>query len=132
MRSDIREGKYNGWEDVHQFFRRQSQLYQVHRNSHAIACLRELGLLTDASLAPEHLRLLADEALETRRWMLQGILESRQKDYANPFRQMVYETDAEMEQVLGRLDDNTFIQDQQAALSAFETDTTSLMSRLQP
>ncbi len=38
----------------------------------------------------------------------------------NPFRQMVYDTEAEMEQVLGRIDDNAFIQEQQEALSSFE------------
>ena len=66
------------------------------------------------------LRSLADEALETKRWIMQGILDSRQKDYVNPFRQMVYDTEAEMEQVLGRMDDNAFIQEQQEALSSFE------------
>ncbi len=97
---------------------------------HAISCLMELGVIHQHSFDHHTLRVLAEEALETRRWMLQGILDSRQKDYDNPFRQMVYETEAEMEQVLGRIDDNAFIQEQQAGLSVFETGTKSLLQGL--
>jgi hypothetical protein len=97
---------------------------------HAMACLTELGAINQNTFDDESLRNLAAEALETKRWIMQGILESRQKDYANPFRQMVYETEAEMEQVLGRIDDNAFIQEQQAALSAFETRTNMLLQSL--
>lgn len=132
MRQDVVENKYETWDDVHQFYRRQSELYQEQRNAHAISCMRELGALTDASLSPEELRTLANEAVDTKRWIMQGILDSRQKDYANPFRQMVYETEAEMEQVLGRIDDNSFIQEQQAALSLFETDTRELINKICP
>jgi hypothetical protein len=42
-------------------------------------------------------------------WMVKGIYESRAKDYANPFRRMVYESQKEMEKVVGRLKDNAFI-----------------------
>jgi hypothetical protein len=45
---------------------------------------------------------------------------------------MVYETEAEMEQVLGRIDDNSFIQEQQAALSQFETETRELINKICP
>lgn len=132
MRQDVVGDKYKCWEDIHAFYRGQSELYRSQRNTHAIANLRELGALTEGALTPEDLRTLADEAVETKRWIMQGILESRQKDYANPFRQMVYETEAEMEQVLGRIDDNSFIQEQQAALSQFETETRELINKICP
>jgi hypothetical protein len=118
LRADI--GKYKGWNDVHQFYRRQSENYRKQRNTHAIACLLELGVLDKKTFDKSSLVSLADEAMDTRRWIIKGILDSRQKDYVNPFRQMVYDTEAEMEQVLGRMDDNAFIQEQQEALSSFE------------
>jgi len=130
FRQEVGEGKYKSWEDVHSFYRLQAESYQVQRNMHAMACLTELGAINQNTFDDESLRNLAAEALETKRWIMQGILESRQKDYANPFRQMVYETEAEMEQVLGRIDDNAFIQEQQAALSAFETRTNMLLQGL--
>ena len=130
FRQEVGEGKYKSWEDVHSFYRLQAETYQVQRNMHAMACLTELGAINQNTFDDESLRNLAAEALETKRWIMQGILESRQKDYANPFRQMVYETEAEMEQVLGRIDDNAFILEQQAALSAFETRTNMLLQSL--
>lgn len=128
MRADI--GKYKGWNDVHQFYRRQSENYRKQRNTHAIACLLELGVLDKKTFNIDVLRSLADEAMDTRRWIVQGILDSRQKDYVNPFRQMVYDTEAEMEQVLGRIDDNAFIQEQQEALADFETRVMNVLSRI--
>jgi NDP-sugar pyrophosphorylase family protein len=128
LRADI--GKYKGWNDIHQFYRRQSDNYQRQRNTHAIACLLELGVIDKKTFDVVRLRSLADEALETKRWIMQGILDSRQKDYENPFRQMVYDTEAEMEQVLGRIDDNAFIQEQQEALMTFTEGISSLLSRL--
>lgn len=130
FRKEVVEGKYKNWEDVHAFYRLQAEIYQAQRNMHAISCLMELGVIDRHSFDHHKLRLLAEEALETRRWMLQGILDSRQKDYDNPFRQMVYESEAEMEQVLGRIDDNAFIQEQQAGLSVFETGTNNLLQQL--
>ncbi|MEY4886488.1 MAG: hypothetical protein RL151_1797 [Bacteroidota bacterium] len=130
FRQEVGEGKYKSWEDVHSFYRLQAESYQLQRNMHAMACLTELGAINQNTFDDESLRNLAAEALETKRWIMQGILESRQKDYANPFRRMVYETEAEMEQVLGRIDDNAFILEQQAALSAFETRTNMLLQRL--
>ena len=48
--------------------------------------------------------------------MVDGIASSRAKDYTNPFRKMVYETEAEMEAVTGKLNENSFILQQQEEL----------------
>jgi hypothetical protein len=37
------------------------------------------------------------------------IKSSREKDYTNPFRKMVYENQAEMDAIVGDLNDNSFI-----------------------
>jgi hypothetical protein len=41
------------------------------------------------------------------------------KDYDNPFRKMMYETEAEMESVLGSIDDNNFIKQEQEEANYF-------------
>jgi NDP-sugar pyrophosphorylase family protein len=130
FRADIGQNKYNSWADVHQFYQQQSDEYRKQRNIHAMACLIELGVINMQTFNASVFRTLVDEAVDTKRWVMRGILESRQKDYANPFRQMVYETEAEMEQVLGRIDDNAFIQDQQEALSGFEDRMAKLLYRI--
>ena len=47
---------------------------------------------------------------------VKGIYDSRAKDYTNPFRKMVYETEAEMDIVTGKLEENSFILQQQEEL----------------
>ena len=39
----------------------------------------------------------------------QKIKSSREKDYTNPFRKMVYQNQAEMDAIVGDLNDNSFI-----------------------
>jgi hypothetical protein len=42
----------------------------------------------------------------------QKIKSSREKDYTNPFRKMVYQNQAEMDAIVGDLNDNSFIEKQ--------------------
>ena len=42
--------------------------------------------------------------------LAQGTYDSRKKDYDNPYRQMVYDSKEEMEAVVGKLEDNSFIE----------------------
>jgi hypothetical protein len=48
--------------------------------------------------------------------MVKGIISARAKDYENPFRTMVYENREEMNEVIGALEDNSFINQQQEEL----------------
>ena len=61
--------------------------------------------------------------------MAKGMYESRAKDYTNPFRKMVYETKEEMEAVVGKIEDNQFIQDQFAELEVFKKTVKSLIRK---
>jgi hypothetical protein len=60
---------------------------------------------------------------------VKGIYESRAKDYTNPFRKMVYDTEDEMNTVLGKLEDNSFIQQQYAALDELKKQVKSAMRK---
>ena len=58
--------------------------------------------------------------------MTKGIHESRAKDYQNPFRKIVYESFAEMNTVLGKLEDNSFITQQLEELVSFKKEIIAL------
>jgi hypothetical protein len=47
-------------------------------------------------------------------------MSSRKKDYLNPFRKMVYENQDEMDQVVGKLDDNSFINNQKKTFDQYK------------
>jgi hypothetical protein len=59
-------------------------------------------------------------ASNTKEWITRSIYNSRAKDYSNPYRKMVYENFAEMNEVIGKLEDNGFITDQNESLLAFK------------
>jgi hypothetical protein len=52
--------------------------------------------------------------------MSQSIYQTRSKDYNSDFRKMVYDTQEEMEQVMGKLEDNGFIQQEIEDLKVFK------------
>ena len=56
---------------------------------------------------------LVQKTLEIKSWMVNRIRDSRAKDYQNEFRKMIYDNDQEMEEVIGRLEDNVFIRQQE-------------------
>jgi hypothetical protein len=109
IRENIRSGKVKNWNDIHQFYALQSLQYPVQKLKHAFASLMELGVFSKRNFDKSILKELIGEAIETKKWILEGIISSRKKDYTNPFRKMVYENDAEMEKVIGKLSENSFI-----------------------
>jgi hypothetical protein len=69
-------------------------------------------------------------AIETKTWLTKNVYESREKDYTNSFRKMVYDTNEEMNNVLGKLEDNSFIKEEQERLKVFVTKANGLIKQL--
>ena len=59
---------------------------------------------------------------------MENITRSREKDYNNPFRKMVYDSQEEMDKVMGSLSDNSFIRQEAKALKTFEKNVATLIS----
>ena len=66
-----------------------------------------------------------------KEWMVKSIYESRAKDYNNEYRKMVYETNTEMNNVLGKLADNVFIKGQKEELKLFKKKVNDLIKTFQ-
>jgi hypothetical protein len=109
LRENIHTGKVKSWNDIHHFYGVQSLQYPEQKLKHAIASLIDIGALTKKDFDKSRLKELITEALESKKWILEGIISSRKKDYTNPFRKMVFENDAEMDKVVGKFSENSFI-----------------------
>jgi hypothetical protein len=70
------------------------------------------------------------EALATNRWIEEQLIASRSKDYQNPFRKLVYDTEREMNEVMGKLADNPFIAHYRKKTAQFEKQAASLLHLL--
>jgi hypothetical protein len=126
----VHSGRIKSWEAVHAFYTEQGQRYANDKLGHALAALKDVFGIQLKKADPLMLKNLLLQSITTREWMVQEIYESRAKDYDNPFRKMVYETTGAMNNVLGKLDDNTFIKQEQTALENYKKEILQLCKKL--
>lgn len=130
--ANIKNRFFQEWNQIHTHYHELSAQYEHAKLIHAIASYAELkGISTDEGWNREVISDLLITTKETKQWMMDEIYNSRAKDYANPFRLMVYESYAEMEKVVGRLEDNSFINSQRAELSVFEKAVDTILANIE-
>lgn len=117
---NIHHGKITGWDEVHAFYQDCNNQYEHQKLQHAFASLLEILKLTPEKINKKNFAALLQQAVATKEWMVKAIYESRAKDYDNQFRKMVYDSQKEMEAVIGKLKDNSFILQQQEELKLFK------------
>ncbi|TAD91825.1 MAG: DUF4954 family protein [Bacteroidetes bacterium] len=124
------DGKITSWEGLHNFYAGEGKHYEQKKQLHALASLRELTGYEPQQASAHQTRQLLEQALETKQWMLAGIVQSRSKDHDNSFRKMMYSNTAEMDAVLGSLADNAFIKKEKDELETFTLQVASILKRL--
>jgi len=125
----IHSGKVRTWGEVHEFYRRQAEQYPTDKLHHALAALRQVTGATLRKSGPAGFAALMRQAIATRDWMTKEIYTTREKDYSNPFRKMVYESTEEMDAVIGRLEDNSFIKQENEAAKKYRKETEKVLKR---
>ena len=120
LKNKIKDHKIDSWEEVHNYYRQCGEDYEKHKLIHAYSSLLEIENITSKQFTPAYFRQLLLRSVETKTWASKAIYESRAKDYTNPFRKMIYENIGEMNTVIGKLEDNQFIQDQFKDLEVFK------------
>jgi hypothetical protein len=130
LKRNIKSGKVKNWAQVHDFYKQQGVAYTADKLNHGYTSLLEILNITPRQFTPALLKQLLLQAIDSKEWMCKGIFDSRAKDYSNPFRKMVYDTNEEMNKVIGRLEDNSFIQQQLADLERMKKQVKSLLKKL--
>jgi hypothetical protein len=116
------------WQQVHEFFVTQGKFYTAQKLNHAIASLQELN--NNQAFNESTFKEMLVWYMDFRKHLQSEIRRSRQKDYENPFRQMLYADVKEMEAVLGKLDKTPFIVQQQEKLKKDTIFVQALIGRL--
>lgn len=128
LRSRIRRGKISDWQEIHDFYGEQGKNYEKDRLCHAYASFLELNKIRHSQFSEKHFIRLMEDLIRIREWMAEGIVNSRTKDYTNPFRKMVYENDKEMNMVLGKLNDNSFLKEQEIEMKKLRADVKRVLT----
>jgi carbonic anhydrase/acetyltransferase-like protein (isoleucine patch superfamily) len=118
--SGIHLQEIQGWKDIHQFYLTEGVNYPSDKLYHALDILRQVHGISIKKIKPADFKVLLLQSVATADWITKGIFSSRKKDYLNPFRKMVYENQAEMDQVVGKLDDNSFIKNQDKIFQEYQ------------
>jgi hypothetical protein len=126
LKRNICNGKIKSWDQIHDWYRQQSNRYPTDKLDHALSVLMKITNSTAKQLSRNKILMLLQEAEQTQTWMMSKIRKSREKDYQNPFRKMLYNNEAEMEQVMGKLQDNPFIKNLALKEKTFHHQATSL------
>jgi hypothetical protein len=124
---DIIDGKIASWGHLHETYADLWERYPRHKAEHALASLLDLHGLTMDSLDSGCWLDFLDQAVATGFRIAEWTSHSREKDYQDPFRKTVYDSPAEMEAVLGSLEDNGFIQLVRQQAEQFESEVRVLM-----
>jgi len=126
----ITSGRAKSWDDVHRYYKQNEDRYSEQVLQHAFASLLEVNNWKAADFNKARLVELLQGAVKTKEWLTKEIYQSRAKDYTNPFRKMVYGTPKEMDKVLGRLQENTFILEQRKELASFKRKINAIIKKL--
>ena len=130
FRKHVHAGKIKNWDDVHAFYTMQGQAYDADKFEHAFAALSEVLNISVTEFTPKVFKQILLQSVQTKTWLTDGIYQSRAKDYTNPFRTMIFDNNQEMDNVWGKLEDNSFIALQQAELKHFKKKVDDLIKAL--
>jgi len=120
LKAGIKDGSIRSWDELHDHYTEQGTRYDELKQQHAFASLMEVtGVIAD-DLSVQNLESWTGVALSVKEWMAKGIYEARAKDYQNKFRKLVYDTNEEMNKVMGKLEDNSFIKQTRIELEAYK------------
>jgi hypothetical protein len=119
MIADIHYNRVKSWPDIHQFYVQESEKYPLDKLYHALDIFQEVYGISFKKINTQDFLKYLKQSVTTAEWITQGIKSSRKKDYLNPFRKMVYSNQSEMDQVVGKFDDNSFIKSQEMQFAEY-------------
>jgi len=127
IKNKIRKGAINSWEELHDNYQIIGQQYSFDKLQHAIASMAYVKGVEVQDFTADNLKDCLEVSLRAKDMITRGIFESRRKDYVNPFRKMIYESEAEMDIVVGKLSDNSFIKQTEKELAEYNQQVQQLI-----
>jgi len=124
----VRKGKVKDWNRVHEFYKSQGENYALDKFYYALAAIKDIQGLNLKKITRSELKILLQQSITTKEWMTKGIYDSREKDYTNPFRKMMYSSPNEMAVVTGSFEKNSFIKQEIAALEGYKKEIKSIVT----
>jgi NDP-sugar pyrophosphorylase family protein len=129
LKNKIKNNQINSWDELHEAYAKEGEKYAEQKMQHALASLLEIENARATNISHEKLNCWLEKAVEIASSVTERIAASRKKDYTNPFRKMVYDSKEEMNNVLGKLDENSFVLHQQKEFNEFKNRVETIKSK---
>ncbi len=128
--SQIQQNKVKSWDEVHAFYERMTAEYNTQKLQQALSAYKKVFGINLAAAAKADWKELLETSIDTKSWIFDQIFESREKDYTNPFRQMVFNDPATMDAVIGKFEDNSFILQERNDLKQYRKKIQQIIKKL--
>ena len=119
--SSIKDGTINDWNAVHQFYKICDCAYEQYKARYALYLLEQLYSRPLEQFSVDLYRNITDDVSIVAYDIYNASLRSREKDYTDYYRNMVYRSESEMDTVIGPLEDNSFLRELRADTEKFTT-----------
>lgn len=129
LKSNIKNNKINSWDQVHSFYSQQGEKYELDKLNHAYASLLEILNIKHAAFSTKTFVEVLKKFIVIKEKMTKDIFDTRNKDYTNPFRRMIYENQKEMIEVLGKIEENSFINEQLKSFEKLKKETKTIIRK---
>ena len=125
--ADIKSNRVAPGAHIHERYDALWAAYPLQKQKHALACLL---LVSEASGLTEDLwQKSLDEAMQIQELIRDQVFATRKKDYDNHFRQITFRNHGEMDAVMGRVEDNSFVKQVRQDTEAFREKLAAIRSR---
>jgi hypothetical protein len=119
LKEQIKNQTINSWDELHEAYYNEGKIYPFKKAQHALASLLEIENIQAENISDKKIIEWLDKAVLINESITKRIIQSRKKDYTNPFRKMVYSSEEEMNNVTGSFNSNSFIKQKQEELESF-------------
>jgi NDP-sugar pyrophosphorylase family protein len=107
LRDNIKKGVIDNWHDVHAFYDEAAKQYSLDKLKHAYAVLK---ILDYQNITQDDFKQELKKLIQMQKWMNIQVYKTRARDFSDPFRSITYRNEKEMEAVVGKAKNNSFIQ----------------------
>lgn len=107
--SKIKSGEIDSWEKVHAFYDHCQDEYESYKVRYSVYLLEKLYSTPIENFSNYLYNNIIEDVTVITQEMYDASYKSREKDYTDYYRQMVYSSGREMENVLGPMDENDFL-----------------------
>ena len=115
----IKQRKINDWKEVHNFYDECQKNYEAYKTRYSIWVLEQLYSRPITDFTKEITKDILKDVIDVSTYMYESSVSSREKDYTDYFRTITYKNQEVMLEVVGRLEENSFLKELKAETDEF-------------